>query len=106
MRFFRDVANVTMDLNDVERIDFHALGGADNIVINDVTGTDLPLAGVAVDLEGALGSGVGDGQVDQVTVNGTAGNDTINVATDLDGGTLITGPRRPSPSCIPMPPTS
>ena len=38
VRFFRDVANVTMDLNDVEGIVFRALGGADNIVINDVSG--------------------------------------------------------------------
>ena len=35
--FFRNVANVMMDLNDVERIDFNALGGADNIVIGDLT---------------------------------------------------------------------
>ena len=39
--FFRDVANVTMDLDDVERIDFHALGGADNIVVGDLSGTDV-----------------------------------------------------------------
>ena len=32
VRFIRDVANVTMDLNDVEGIDFNALGGADTIV--------------------------------------------------------------------------
>ena len=41
MRFFRDIANVTMDLNDVEGINFKALGGADNIVVNDLSGTDL-----------------------------------------------------------------
>src|SRR5262249_35848214 len=28
VRFFRDIASVTMDVNGVERIDFHALGGA------------------------------------------------------------------------------
>ena len=28
--FFRNIANVTMDLNDVEAIDFNALGGADH----------------------------------------------------------------------------
>ena len=39
--FFRDVANVTMDLNDVEGIDFRALGGADNIVVGDLSGTDV-----------------------------------------------------------------
>ena len=38
--FFRNVANVTMDLNDVEQIDFNALGGADNIVVSDLSGTD------------------------------------------------------------------
>ena len=57
VRLSRDVGSVTMDVNDVERIDVHALGGADTVVINDLTGTDLPLAGVAVDLEGALGTG-------------------------------------------------
>ena len=41
VRFSRDVANVTMDLNDVERIDFNALGGADNIVVGDMSGTDV-----------------------------------------------------------------
>ena len=65
MRFFRDIANVTMDLNDVEQIDFHALGGADNIMVNDLTGTDLALAGVKIDLEGAFGSGIADGQLDR-----------------------------------------
>ncbi len=39
--FFRNVANVVMDSNDVESIDFNALGGADNIVVNDLSGTDL-----------------------------------------------------------------
>ena len=75
--FFRDIANVTMDLNDVEQIQFQALGGADNIVINDLSGTDVPAGGVQVDL--ASNAGVGDGQVDRVTVNGAAGNETITV---------------------------
>ena len=39
--FFRDVANVTMDLNDVEGIDFNALGGADRITVDDLSGTDV-----------------------------------------------------------------
>ena len=41
MRFTRDVGNIAMDLNDVERIAFTRLGGADNIVVNDLTGTDV-----------------------------------------------------------------
>ena len=79
MRLTRDVDNVTMDLNGVELIKFHALNGADNIVIDDLTGTDATSAGIQVDLESAIGSGIGDGQVDTVTINATAGNDIITV---------------------------
>jgi Ca2+-binding RTX toxin-like protein len=75
VRFTRDVANITMDLNDVERIAFHALGGADNITVNDLTGTDVQQ--VSIDLQ-ANGGG-GDGQVDAVTASGTAGSDSITV---------------------------
>jgi Ca2+-binding RTX toxin-like protein len=93
--FFRDIANVTMDLNDVERIDFHALGGTDNIVVNDLSGTDLPAGGVLVDLASTLGGTAGDGAVDTVTANGSAGNDTINVFSinggPFNGGIGITG---------------
>ena len=48
--FSRDVANVTMDLNGVEHIDFHALGGADNVVVGDLSGTDV--TEVNIDLRG------------------------------------------------------
>ncbi|MGC2316996.1 MAG: calcium-binding protein [Bradyrhizobium sp.] len=77
-RLFRDVGNVTMDLNGVERIQLAALGGADTITVNDLTGTDVKQ--VAIDLSGMPGSGQGDGQADAVTVNGTAGADRIIVA--------------------------
>jgi Ca2+-binding RTX toxin-like protein len=70
VKFTRDVANITMDLNGVEHIQFNALGGADNITVGDLTGTGVTQA--ALDL-GA------DGLTDTVTVSGTAGNDTINV---------------------------
>ena len=29
-----------MDLDDVDRVGFHALGGADTIIVNDLAGTD------------------------------------------------------------------
>ena len=48
VRLFRDVGNVTMDLNGVEHIQFNALGGADTITVNDLTGTDVTQ--VAIDL--------------------------------------------------------
>ena len=40
-RFTRNVGNIVMDLNDVEAIDLNALGGADTITVNDLTGTDV-----------------------------------------------------------------
>jgi Ca2+-binding RTX toxin-like protein len=91
VRFTRDIANITMDLNDVEAITFRALGGADRIVVNDLSGTDLSLGGVVVDLANTLGGTAGDGAVDSVTVNGSAGNDSINVNTGVDGRIQIVG---------------
>ena len=41
VRFTRNVANITMDLNDVESIVAKTLGGADNLVVNDLSGTDV-----------------------------------------------------------------
>jgi Ca2+-binding RTX toxin-like protein len=60
----------------------------DNITIDDVSGTDLALSGVAIDLGGAAGGG--DGAADTVTVNGRAGNDAINIST-VNGTVLVTG---------------
>jgi Ca2+-binding RTX toxin-like protein len=79
--FFRDIANVTMDLDDVERIDFRALGGADNIVVGDLSGTDV--TEVNIDLRGPNGGG--DGAADTVTVNATQGADVFGVAGDAGG---------------------
>jgi len=65
--FTRDVAAITMDLDDVERIDFRALGGADNIVVGDLSGTDVTL--VSLDLRGPNGGG--DGAADTISINAT-----------------------------------
>jgi hypothetical protein len=78
LKFFRTQANITMDTAGVERVDFNALGGADVVTVNDLTGTDVTR--VDVDLAGALGGAVGDGQADRVIVNGTNGNDAIDVS--------------------------
>ena len=48
LRFLRDVANITMDTNEVERVEFNALGGDDLVTVNDLTGTDV--SDVTVDL--------------------------------------------------------
>ena len=103
MRFTRDIGTVTMDLNDVEQVDVHALGGADTITVNDLTGTDLPLAGVKIDLEGVRGSasptaaGQRDGQRRRR-------QETINV-TPFTRPYWSAAPPRPWVSFTPMPPT-
>lgn len=85
VRFFRDVANVSMDLNDVEGIDFKALGGADNIVVEDLQATDL--VEIAVDL--AASGGGGDAQPDNVIVHGTNENDVIVAVGDASGVSVL-----------------
>ena len=86
--FTRDVANIDMDLGSVEHIDFNALGGADGITVNDLTGTGV--SQVAIDLAAQPGSGVGDGQADTVTINGTSGDDVINL-TENNGVITVSG---------------
>src|SRR5262249_684513 len=66
VRLSRDVGNVVMDLNGVEHIQVNALGGADTITVNDLTGTDVTR--VALDLSAPAGSGQGDGQPDTAIV--------------------------------------
>jgi Ca2+-binding RTX toxin-like protein len=87
-RFFRDIASVTMDLNNVEKVDFNALGGADKIVVNDLSGTDV--TEVNINLAGTIGGMAGDGQTDTVIINATNGDDVILVAGD-SGGISIFG---------------
>src|SRR5262249_27820897 len=60
--FTRDVANIAMDLNQVEHIQFNALGGVDNITVSDLAGTGVTQ--VAIDLAGTLGGATGDGAAD------------------------------------------
>ena len=86
VRFFRDVANITMDLNDVERIDVRALGGTDTVTVGDMSGTDLQQ--VRINL-GAIAGG-GDGAADTVVVNATNGDDVI-VVTGSGNTVTVTG---------------
>src|SRR5205085_5397621 len=73
VRLFRDFGNVPFDFNGVEQVNVAALGGADTITVNDLTGTNV--TDVAIDLAGTPGSGSGDGQADTVIVKGTAGDE-------------------------------
>jgi Ca2+-binding RTX toxin-like protein len=86
VRFTRDVGTVTMDLNGVENFELRALGGADNVTVNDLTGTDLTR--FDVDMRGPNGDP--DGAIDTVTVNGTQGNDNFG-AQGSSGGVTVFG---------------
>ena len=76
IRFFRNVGSVTLDLDDVERIECRTLGGADHLVVGDLSATDTTQVNVNL----AASSGAGDGQPDTVTVNGTNANDSITIS--------------------------
>ena len=91
LRFFRDVGNITMDTNDVER--------------STSTRSAAPTGhrqrprrhrrdGVNTDLAGALGGTAGDGSADQVIVNGTNGNDAITAAGQRRQRSVTGLPRR------------
>jgi hypothetical protein len=86
--FFRVQGNVTMDTNDVEIVDFNALGGNDDVTVNDLTGTDVTRTNL--DLAGTLAGSSGDGGVDNLVVNGTNGDDNINI-TGNESGADVTG---------------
>ena len=81
--FTRDLGVIAMDLNDVEHIQFNAFAGVDNVVIEDLSGTDV--TEVKIDL--AASGGGADGQVDRVNVSGTGGDDVVMVD---DAGSEIT----------------
>jgi len=80
---FRDIANVSMNMDGVERITFNALAGADHIVVNDLTGTAAQL--VTLNLGETAGSSTGDGAADIVTLGGAATAETIRIDSSATG---------------------
>ena len=68
----------------METIDVNALGGADTLTVNDLTGTGVK--NVNIDLASPPGSGAGDGQADTIVINATAGADVIIVSSS--GGVI------------------
>jgi hypothetical protein len=82
VRLTDDVGNVTMNLDGIEQAALSPLGGADSVVVNDLTGTALAHLKV---------TNIVDGQPDSVTVNGSNNADAIAIAGDLANGITITG---------------
>ena len=64
VRFTRNVASVVMDLDEIETLDVHALGGTDVVNVSNLTGTDLTT--LNTDLAGF--GGTDDAQIDEVVV--------------------------------------
>ena len=77
LHFTRNVATVTTDCNDVENVRFEALGGADNVTLNDLSTTDV--TSVNINLANTVGGVIGDAQPDSIHVNGTSTNDVLIV---------------------------
>ena len=71
--FTRDLGAITMDLDDVETIVARAFGGTDNVIVNDVSGTDL--TAVTADLRQTGGGD--DLAADTVVTNG---DDVVDVS--------------------------
>ena len=89
LRFTRDIAGITMDCNDVERVTFNALGGADDITINNLTGTTV--SNIAVNLGATLNSVTGDNAADAVTIFGTTDSDAITINGSPATGVTVAG---------------
>jgi Ca2+-binding RTX toxin-like protein len=86
LTFFRVQGNVTMDTDGVEIVDDNAVGGADSVTVNDLTGTDVTQTNI--DLAGAFGGTAADGALDSVVVNGTNGDDNIAITGNGSGADL------------------
>jgi Ca2+-binding RTX toxin-like protein len=84
LRFTRNIGNITMDVDDVESLTVKALGGADNITVDELSATDL--VNVNTDLFAA--GNADDAQADNVIVNGTNGDDVVIVSGSANDATV------------------
>ena len=71
VRFVRNIGSIVMDLDDVESVVAKVLGGTDNLVVTDLSGTDV------VNVAAELGGGA---DADNVVVSATNGDDVATVA--------------------------
>src|SRR5262249_37695202 len=82
----RDLGNIAIDLNGVETVELNANGGADTITVNDHTATDIRNVNLALG-----GTGFGDGEADDVIINGTAGADSVQIVAPNGGNGIFVG---------------
>lgn len=79
----RDLGNIVMDLTSIEKVTINALQGADNIHINDPSGSGLSEIDVNLGVNGA-----GDGSSDTISITG---DDHVQVVNNGNGDISITG---------------
>ena len=75
LRFTRNIGTIALDVDDVERVRINAVGGADTLTVNDLTGTDV--ADIDFNAASVIGGSGGDAQIDTIVLNGTAGGDNF-----------------------------
>lgn len=81
--FTRDLGNIKMDLTSTEKVTLNALGGADNIHINDPSGSGVTEFDVNLGV-----NGLGDGASDTIFIND---DDKVQVANNGHGDITISG---------------
>ena len=86
MRLSRDVGNVTWISTASRTSSVNALGGADTITVNDLTGNRRATRSTST----SASNGAGDGQADTVVINATNGDDAITV-TNNNGVVTVSG---------------
>src|SRR5262249_5759242 len=84
LRFFRNLGSIVMDADDLEMVNFNALGGADAITVNDLTGTDVTTVNVNLAV-----NGVPDGEAQSVIIRGTTGNDVVSAFGNAASASVI-----------------
>jgi Ca2+-binding RTX toxin-like protein len=82
VRVTDDVGNVAIDLDGVEQTAVSAMGGTDNVVVNDLTGTALAALKV---------TNIADLKPDNVTVNTSNNAETISVTGEFANGVMVSG---------------
>lgn len=87
--FFRNIANITQDMDSVEAASIRALGSTDDVTVGDLTGTDM--RNVTVNLAGF--DGAGDAAIDHVVAEGTDGADKVTLGSD--GATAVIAGLKP-----------
>ena len=83
----RDIGNIRMDINGIERVNVNPLGGPDNFRVGDLSGTDISVVNANLSAPG----GGADGQADNVQVNGTERNDDVHVGVRHHNGVKVNG---------------